>query len=144
MNRPMPPPEPEELRKPELDSDPKGSESIYRELFASSPFGVLVHDADGKTLLFNSRLEQITGYAAGEIPDIPTWLRLIYPHAEYRKIALAEPRDEAAPGVPRVRESMITGRDGKTCLCRFTSVRQESGLRIVYIQPLKTRLPHSR
>jgi PAS domain S-box-containing protein len=137
MNRPMPPPEPEELRKPELDSDPKGSESLYRELFASSPFGVLVHDADGKILLFNSRLEQITGYAAGEVPDIPTWLGLVYPGEEHRKLIQAESRDEAAPGVPRVRESMITRRDGKTCLCRFTSVRQESGLRIVHIQPVE-------
>jgi len=31
---------------------------------------------------------------------------------------------------------MITPRDGRTETCRFTSVRNESGLRIVFIQPV--------
>ena len=116
-------------------ADPKGFESLYREVLVASPFGILTHDAEGKILIFNSRLEQITGYAANEIPDIPTWLRLIYPNEEYHKIILSEPRDEAPPGATRIRESMITRRDGRTDLCRFTSVRLESGLRIVFIQP---------
>ena len=120
------------LRK--LTADLKGPENLYREALMESPFGILVHDSEGKILLFNLRLEQITGYAANDIPDIPTWFRLIYPNEEYRKIVLAEPRHEASPGATRVRESMITCHDGRTGMCRFTSMRLESGLRIVFIQ----------
>jgi PAS domain S-box-containing protein len=121
------------LRK--LTTDPKGPENLYREALTESPFGILVHDSEGKILLFNSRLVQITGYAADEIPDIPTWFRLIYPNEDYRKIVLTEPRHEAPHGATRVRESMITCRDGRKSISRFTSVRLESGLRIVFIQP---------
>jgi PAS domain S-box-containing protein len=138
MDRQTPDNEPEEIRQEALEpaADPMGPERICRETLAASPFGILVHDAGGKILLFNPRLEQITGYAAGEIPDIPTWLRLIYPGEEYREIVLAEARRETPPGAMRVREAMITRRDGRTGLCRFTSERLDSGLRVVYIQPV--------
>lgn len=136
MDRRTPPPEAEAARRlgPTHGLDAPGD--ISREAIAASPFGVLVHDAGGRVLLFNARLEQITGYAAGEIPDIPTWIHRIYPNEEYRRIVLDEPRSESPPAVIRIREAMITRRDGRTETCRFTSVRKESGLRIVFIQPV--------
>ena len=137
MNRKIPELEAEVIRLQGLIAELKGPESVYREVLAASPYGILVNNSEGKILLFNSRLEQITGYAANEIPDIPTWLRLIYPIEEYRKIILAEPRNEASPCIIWAQEAMITCRDSRSAMCRFTSVRQESGLRIVFIQPVE-------
>lgn len=114
-----------------------GLEMLCSEVIAASPFGILVHDAEGKILLFNARLEEITGYTASEVPDISTWLRLISPTDEYRQIWLDEPSNDIVPGVPRVRESMITRRDGLKEICRFHSACQLSGLRIVFIQPIE-------
>jgi PAS domain S-box-containing protein len=136
MNRQISELEAEVMRQRELIAELKGPESICREALAASPFGILVHDSEGKILLFNSRLEQITGYAAGEIPNINTWIRLIYPNEEYRRIVFSERRDEALPGDLRVREAMITHRDGRADTYRFISVRSESGLRTVFIQPV--------
>lgn len=136
MNPRIPPPEAEAARRQGPIDGLQAAGDICCEAIAASPFGVLVHDAGGRILLFNARLERITGYAAGEIPDIPTWIRLIYPNEEYRRIVLEEPRSASPPAAVRTREAMITRRDGRTETCRFTSVRNESGLRIVFIQPV--------
>jgi PAS domain-containing protein len=50
-----------------------------QNLLDSSPFGILVHDADGKILIFNRQLEEITGYTSAEIPCINTWIERLYP-----------------------------------------------------------------
>ncbi len=127
----------EVTRQRKLIEELNGLQTLYGEATSASPLGILAHDAEGKILIFNSRLEQLTGYTASDIPDIPTWFRLIYPNENYRKAVLAEPRDEDLPEATRVRESMITCLDGRTCLCRFTSVCQESGLRFVFIQSVE-------
>jgi PAS domain S-box-containing protein len=137
MNRNIPELEAEEIQQQEFIAEFERPESVYREVLAASPYGILVNNSEGKILLFNSRLEQITGYAANEIPDIPTWFRLIYPNEEYRKIVRAEPRNESSPGIIWAQEVMITCRDSRSVMCRFTSVRQESGLRIIFIQPVE-------
>jgi PAS domain S-box-containing protein len=110
------------------------SEALLTGLLASSPYGLLIHDRTGKILAFNARLEQFTGYAAAEIPDIPTWLCKLYPDEEYRRLIMAEPREHVPPGAVRVRQSMITRSDGQKRLCSFTSSRLDSGLRTVFIQ----------
>ena len=136
MDRRKPPREAAAVRQPERSDGPEPAPGLCCEAVAASPFGVLVHDAEGKILLFNARLEQISGYAAAEVPDIATWIRRAYPNEEYRRIVLDEPRSEVPPAVIRVREAMITRRDGRTETCRFTSVRRDSDLRIVFIQPV--------
>jgi PAS domain S-box-containing protein len=136
MKRRIPVPEAEAARRQGSIDGLEAPGDICREAITASPFGVLVHDAGGRILLFNARLEQITGYAAGEIPDIAAWIHRIYPNEEYRRIVLDEPRSASLPAVIRLREAMITTRDGRTETCRFTSVRNESGLRIVFIQPV--------
>lgn len=112
-------------------------EGLCRNVIEASPYGVLAHDSDGKILLFNPQLEEIAGYTASEIPDVDTWLRLICPNEEYRRMVRSEPRRAVPFGAARAREAMITRRDGRTSMCRFTSVCLESGLRIVFIQPVE-------
>ena len=39
---------------------------LLQHLLDSSPFGILVHDAGGKILIFNRQLEEITGFSAAQ------------------------------------------------------------------------------
>jgi PAS domain S-box-containing protein len=78
----------------------------------SAPYGVIVHDAQGKILIFNSQLEALSGYGKDEIPDIATWIRKIYPDSDYRKIVLEQRNTELQENHRRVRGAIITRKDG--------------------------------
>ena len=62
---------------PTSEADEQGPERWSLEAIESAPYGVVVHDADGNILIFNSQLEKISGYDKDEIPDIATWIRKV-------------------------------------------------------------------
>ncbi len=109
---------------------------LYRDCIEHSPYGVMVHDAAGRILLFNSRLEALSGFRREEIPDVSTWIESLYPDPAYRRILLehrgAGPRD----GQVRIREALITRKDGQRRMCRFTSATLSDGTRIVFIRDI--------
>ncbi len=51
----------------------------------AAPHGVVVIDKMGKINLYNRKLEEISGYASSEIPDIFTWLRNLIPDESKRE-----------------------------------------------------------
>ena len=99
-----------------------------------APCGVLVHDADGKILIFNSQLEKICGYSKEEIPDIATWIKEVYPDKEYRKMV----PEQRKAGIPterrRIKDAIITRKDGESRICEFSSVLSPAGIRTVFIK----------
>ena len=38
----------------------------------------MLHNENGKILIFNPQLETISGYSKDEIPDVATWLEKVY------------------------------------------------------------------
>jgi len=107
---------------------------FYRVCFESAPYGIMVHDDNGRILVFNSQLEKISGYLRQEIPDVKTWIEKLYPDEEYRRLVIEERRKSASDKTRREKETIITSKDGNRHLCRFSSVLLDSGIRIVFIK----------
>lgn len=100
----------------------------------SAPFGVIVHDQKGKILIFNSQLEKISGYPKDEIPDIQTWITKLYPDHNYRKLVLEERKKKIPKDRLRIRETIITRKNGEKRICEFSSILSYSGIRAVFIK----------
>jgi len=100
----------------------------------SAPFGVMVHDKKEKILLFNSQLEKISGYLKDEIPDLQTWINKLYPDHDYRKLVLKERKRKIPKNRLRIRETIITRKDGEKRICEFSSILSSSGIRTVFIK----------
>ena len=107
---------------------------LLRNLLDSSPFGILVHDATGKILIYNRQLEEITGYSSAEIHSIHTWIEKLYPDPAYREIVLKEREAPQPPHALRERDAAITHCDGTKRLCHFISSQNEKGIRTVFIR----------
>ena len=112
---------------------------LLQHLLDSSPFGILVHDAGGKILIFNRQLEEITGYSAAEIPNIHTWIEKLYLDPAYRRIVLKEREASQPPLALRERDAAITHRDGTKRMCHFISCQDEKGIRTVFIRDAHRR-----
>jgi diguanylate cyclase (GGDEF)-like protein/PAS domain S-box-containing protein len=115
------------------------SEERYRVSLESAPYGIVVHDQDEKTLIFNPQLEKITGYSKEEIPDVQTWLEKVYLEEEYRRLVIEERRAIALEEHPRIREAVITRKDGEKRICQFVSSLLPSGIRTIFINDITRR-----
>lgn len=109
--------------------------SWYLDSAQSAPFGILVHNRDGRILFFNHYLEDLTGYTLDDIPDVKTWIKKIYPDESYRKIVETGRKRVTQKAGLRVLEAIITSKDGQKVSCRFSSKVTESGVRTVLIRP---------
>ena len=107
---------------------------FYSICIESAPFGIMVHDEKGRILIFNSPLEKITGYRKKEIPDAKTWFEKLYPDKEYRQLVIEERRRAGSQKTLREKEAIITAKDGGKRVCQFSSIRLDSGIRIVFIK----------
>jgi len=122
-----------------MGKDGRNLESWYLDSLENAPFGTLIHDSEGNVLYLNPYLEKLTGYPHAEIPDLHAWMNKVYPDDSYREMVLAERSLPAATEQKQVREAVITARDGRRRLCRFSSVRAASGIRTVIIQEITSR-----
>jgi len=104
------------------------------EALESAPFGVIVHDQKGKILVFNSQLEKISGYRKNEIPDIQTWIARLYPDHDYRKLVFEAHKEKISKNRLRIREAIITCKNGEKRICEFSSIMSSTGIRTVFIK----------
>jgi two-component system cell cycle sensor histidine kinase/response regulator CckA len=116
------------------------SEERYRASIENAPYGILVVDPNKAFLVFNSRLEALTGYSNEEIGDARTWFMKLYPDEEYRSRVIKEIQ-EIKPGEhPRIREAVITRKDGEKRTCQFTSAASPSGIWTVFVNDITEQL----
>ena len=113
---------------------------FYRLCIESAPFGIMAYDESGTILIFNSQLERISGYRKQEIPDVNTWIKKLYPDEEYRNLVLDELKKSGSGEKLRKREAIITTKGGDKRHCSFSSLRLESGVRIVFIRDASEKL----
>ncbi|MBW2311522.1 MAG: PAS domain S-box protein [Deltaproteobacteria bacterium] len=112
------------------------SEERYRVSIEYAPYGILVIDPNGTFLVFNSQLEALTGYTKEEVGDIQIWFMKVYPDDEYRRAVIEENKRIKAEERPRVREAVITRKDGEKRTCQYTSTLSPSGIRTVFINDI--------
>jgi len=112
------------------------SETLYRFSIESAPHGVLVLDREQNILIFNSQLEEISGYKKGEIPDGVSWMEKMYPDENYRRRVAEEAQSIDPAEKTRIREATITRKNGRKRICQFTSSFLPSGLRIIFIRDI--------
>jgi PAS domain S-box-containing protein len=112
------------------------SEERYREYIESSPLGILIHNKEGKILVYNKELQNIAGYPREEFVDINTWTNKMYPEVKYRNAVLKERARISWGENPRIKEAVITRRDGKKRICQFVSRIAGNGIRTVFINDI--------
>jgi PAS domain S-box-containing protein len=115
------------------------SEERYRDYIESSPLGILIHNKEGKILVYNKELENITGYTREGFIDIDTWTKKMYPDDKYRTAVLRERARISTGENPRIKEAVITRRDGKKRICQFVSRMTGKGIRTVFINDITER-----
>jgi PAS domain S-box-containing protein len=116
------------------------SKELYRASIEYAPYGILVVDPNDMFLVFNSRLEALTGYSKEEIRDAHTWYIKIYPDEEYRNRVITETKRIIAEERPRIREAVITRKDGEKRTCQFTSAASPSGIWTIFINDITEQL----
>lgn len=124
-------------------SQPEGLatvDELYRLCIDSAPYGMVIHDPAGRILLYNHQLELISGYRRDEIRDIAAWIETIYPDPAYRSLVIQAQQDAGSDTGVRTREAMITRKDGQVRMCRFTSSRTSTGLRIIFVRDVHQAL----
>jgi PAS domain S-box-containing protein len=120
------------------DNEMPGLEKWSLIAIESAPYGVMVHDENGKIMIFNSELERISGYRRREIPDVATWIEKVYPDEEYRKLVLEQRKEKLPKERRRVRDAIVTRKDGEKRICEFSSVLSFEGIRTVFIKDTST------
>jgi PAS domain S-box-containing protein len=112
------------------------SEERYRDYIESSPLGILIHNKEGEILVFNNELENITAYSKEDFPDMDTWIRKIYPEEKYRSAVTRERAKISSDEKPRIKEAVITRKDGKKRICQFVSRISGTGIRTVFVSDI--------
>ena len=112
------------------------SETLYRFSIESAPHGVMVLDREQNILIFNSQLEEISGYRKGELPDAAAWIEKMYPDENYRRKVAEEALKIDPAEKTRIREATITRKNGRKRICQFTSSFLSGGLRITFIRDI--------
>jgi PAS domain S-box-containing protein len=127
------------LSYPSNSAAPPCRNDLSQECVDASPYGIRIAEPDGRIVLYNRTLEQITGYSREEIPDIATWMAKVYPDPAYRALAAylrGEFRKSAGTsGRPlETRQIMLTRKDGQVRLCRITLTMMPSGAGLAFVR----------
>lgn len=75
--------------------------------------GITLSDADGNFIIYNSRMEELTGYSKAEAETAGDFLRLLYPDSQAHAAALNGIREMVLTGGFRDVETAIVTKEGK-------------------------------
>ena len=89
--------------------------------------GIVVLDKDTRIVRFSPGMERIFKYAASELPDLRTWVRLCMPEAE-QDATLASFWNDMATNSRPVRIFEICDADGQAHWCRFNLCTMGDGM----------------
>lgn len=76
------------------------SESRFRLLAETAPFGIVISDKNQNTLFINQQFTHIFGYTIAEIPSVEEWWTLAYPDKVWRD----QIRNEADKAVSKTKQ----------------------------------------
>ena len=72
-----------DMRKQAMDALDK-SEQRFISMVELAPIPMVISTDDGRLEYINKQFESMFGYAASDIPDVESWMKLAYPDSDYR------------------------------------------------------------
>ncbi len=112
------------------------NEQRYKISIEYAPYGIVVMDSNNKILLVNRQMEKISGYTREEIPDVQTWFKKVYPDEKYRNFVINKFKKIDPKETPRIKEAVITRKDGQKRICQFVSTFTDQKTRIIFINDI--------
>jgi len=96
-----------------MDNNPQPAENQLSKVLASIQEGVTFSDAEGHFYVYNSAMEEITGYSMEEANASPDFISLLYPDPKDRKAALKGIDELIKNKANREIETAIATKSGK-------------------------------
>ncbi len=101
-----------------------------KTLSDNAPFGMVLISKEGRFTYINARMTELFGYDLSDIPDGRAWFSKAYPDDEYRRIVIAnwkEDLTDALPGERKARVFTVACKDGTQKTVQFVSSFLASG-----------------
>lgn len=95
------------------------SADIFFHAFEKFPLGVILADADGKTLFVNEAFTGITGYGLADVPRAEDWFAKAYPDENLRGRVLADWEKSVRENFTRTVTHPVTRKDGSVLRIQF-------------------------
>jgi len=115
-----------EKERDEAEEALRESESRFRKLAETAPFGLTISDTEGEFEYINPRFTEIFGYTLKDVPDKKTWFEKAYPDLDYRKKVMQtwtrDSNDLQLKGGVSERIFQVTCKDGSHKTIRFRNV----------------------
>jgi len=115
-----------EKERDEAEDALRESESRFRKLAETAPFGLTINDIEGKLEYINPRFTEIFGYTVKDVPDKKTWFEKAYPDPDYRKEVIEtwtkDSKDLQSRGGTVERAFQVTCKNGSRKTIRFRNV----------------------
>jgi len=96
-----------------MDNRPEAGENQLRKVLASIREGVTFSDQAGHFYVYNSAMEEITGYSMEEANASPDFISLLYPDPQDRRMALKNIEELSKKRTNREIDTIITAKSGK-------------------------------
>jgi PAS domain S-box-containing protein len=123
------------LKNRALEQRLKESERRYRLSIENAPYGIAVADSAGRTTIFNTAIESITGYMKKDVPHMASWLTKICLEPENAALNNAVQRGVDFHG----EELTVLRRDGEKRICEVVYNLLPSGIATVFLADITER-----
>jgi two-component system sensor histidine kinase/response regulator len=127
-------------RREQAEEALRESESQFKQLAESSPFGVSITRPDLTFEYFNPKFTELFGYTIEDLPDKQTWFENAYPDEEYRKQVFsawkADAVNDSKVGERRSRTFTVRCKDGEDKIIQFRVVLLKDGRQLLTYQDI--------
>ncbi len=96
-----------------MDNRPEAGENQLRKVLASIRDGVTFSDQAGHFYVYNSAMEELTGYSMEEANECPDFISLLYPDPKDRRMALKGIEELLKKMTNREIETIIVAKSGQ-------------------------------
>jgi PAS domain S-box-containing protein len=127
-----------------LDDSTIKNADIFFHAFEKFPLGVILADADGRTLFINESFTKITGYELSDIPRTEDWFAKAYPDEDQRGRILADWKQNLQENFSRTVSHLVTRKDGSVLRVEFRGSWIAEGVLALTVEDITERAAAER